>query len=385
MSEFSGNSAGGSNNLAIATLLAAVAGMASAIGMTFPLVTLSLERAGVEASVIGLNSATGSLGILCVGLFSGRLLAMHGAFRVLIVACVVSICSLFLMPWVEQIFGWFVLRFFAALGLGFLWLISEAWLNNLADDDKRGQVMGLYGMAFTGGFALGPLLVSLIGSDGWQPFAVTASIMAASSLPLLLLARFRGPFEQENTGNHLSILILGGGVFIFSFASGLFETTTYALMPVYTLAEGLNEDWTLYALSALSAGGIVLQFPMGKLADVWGRYALMVVVALGILVTVATIPFVVDQLALLLGVLFFFGGSIFGLYTLGLILMGDKFGTENLVTANAVFIIMYEAGGVAGPVLSGAAIDLWPEHGFIGFFLACAVLFALLTVFRRGR
>ena len=63
----------------------------------------------------------------------------------------------------------------------------------------------------------------------------------------------------------------------------------------------------------------------------------------------------------------------------------SSFAAQSLVTANAVFIIAYETGGVVGPVLSGLAIDLWPGHGFIGFLLLSAALFAVLTLFRRNR
>ncbi len=373
-----------SDQWVINILLLSVTGVGLVIGMTFPLVTLSLVRLNFGDLLIGLNSATSSLGILCIALLTGRLLARHGAFAMMSVACGLSIICLLFMPWTGSIAGWFALRFVLALGIGFLWLFSEAWLNDLANDDNRGHVMGLYGAAFTGGFAFGPLLISMIGSQGWQPFAVAAAIMAVSSLPLLLLAATRKGFEEEDTTGHLKILRMGFFVFLFAFAAGLFETTTFTFLPVYTLDEGLKEGWMLYALSALSAGGIVLQYPMGRLADIWGRYALMVVTALGILLTTAAIPFVINSLVWLLVVLFLFGGSIFGLYTLGLILLGDKFGTQNLVVANAVFIILYEAGGTTGPTLSGMAMETWPETGFIGTLLVFAALFAGLTVVKRN-
>ncbi|MBL6932880.1 MAG: MFS transporter [Rhodospirillales bacterium] len=364
-------------------LLFAVAGMGMVIGMTFPLVTLSLERMNFGAVLIGLNSATGSLGILLVGLFTGHFLNKHGAFSMMIAACLLSIVSLMLMPLTGFAAGWFILRFLIALGLGFLWLISEAWLNVLAGNEKRGQIMGLYGMAFSGGFASGPLLVSIIGSEGWEPFAITAAILLFSVMPMIFLAGTRDTVEEEETGGHFRILGIGAFIFLVAFAAGMYETTAYALLPVYTLREGLGESWSLYALSALSAGGIVMQYPMGRLADSMGRYALMVAIALGILLTVIAIPYSIHSYPLLLVVLFLFGGSIFGLYTLGLIMLGDKFGAGSLVVANSVFIILYEAGGVFGPTLAGAAMDVWPHSGFIGFLVVSAIAFAGLTVMRR--
>ncbi len=374
-----------SDQAVINFLLISVAGMGLVIGMSFPLVTLNLERMEFGSTLIGLNSAAGSFGILCVGMFTGHLLVRHGALPMMIAACLLTVATLLMMPMTESVAGWFVLRFLEALGLGFLWLITEAWLNALAGDEKRGRVMGLYGMAFSGGFASGPLLVSVIGSQGMLPFAITAAIAAIASLPMILLAGTHKAVEEEEAKGHLKIFRLGLFVFFVAFAAGGFESAVFALIPVYTLSEGLSESLTLYALSALSAGGIVMQYPMGRLADTFGRYALMVAITIGTLLSVLAIPYAIHTLLPLLGVFFIFGGSIFGLYTLGLILMGDRFGVESLVVANAVFIIAYEAGGIAAPSVAGVAMDIWPQSGFIGTLVVFAVLLAGVTIIRRNR
>lgn len=372
--------------IVIGTLLIAVTGMAMAIGMSFPLVTLALERLGFNNTVIGLNSSMGSVGIVVTGLLSARLLKRFNGYILMIVASLTGIASLLIMPWTTSATGWFALRFLEAAGLGFLWLVSENWLTVLAPAHKRGQIIGLYGMAFSGGFASGPLIVSLIGSQGWEPFAITAGILALSSLPMIVAAYTHYVHNsEEDPHGYKQIFFLGRFIFILAFAAGLFEATVFALMPLYTLAEGLNEDWTLYALSALSAGGIAFQYPMGRLADVVGRYALMVLTAIGVLVSVIAIPYVIDSLVWLMVVLFFFGGSIFGLYTLGLILLGDNFTALNLVTANALFIIVYESGSIIGPAMSGVSMDIWPEDGFIGFLLMFSIVLIVMTAFRRNK
>jgi MFS family permease len=368
-----------SSKTAISIFLIAVLGVGVVIGMTFPLVTLSLERMGLGATLIGLNSATASLGILVVGLVSARLLARYSTSLVIIASCILSVASLVLLPIVGTVTGWFILRFLMTLGLGFLWLICETWLNAVAVPANRGKIMGLYGAAFSGGFALGPLLISVTGSQGWFPFALAGGILAASSMPMLLLGDYQDEKEEKPKG-HLQIFRLHPFIFLVAFAAGLFETTAYALLPIYTLGEGLGENGSMYALSAFSAGGIAFQYPMGKLADAAGRNALLILTALSILVGVVVLPYVVTSPVGLLVVLFLLGGSIFGLYTLGLILLGDGFSIKNLIAANAVFIIAYEAGAVVGPALSGSAMDVWPDRGFVGFLLICAVLFAGMAV-----
>ena len=43
----------------------------------------------------------------------------------------------------------------------FLWIAGEVWLNHVAQDERRGRTVALYGMVAGGGFALGPLLLAV--------------------------------------------------------------------------------------------------------------------------------------------------------------------------------------------------------------------------------
>ncbi len=373
-----------SERAAIGLVLVAVGGVGIVVGMSLPLLTLLLERGGFGASLIGINSATGSLGILAVGLFSARILGRHGAYGAIIVAMMLGAGSLIALPLVNHVAGWFILRFLLAIGVGFLWLLSESWLNMLSDDQNRGRIIGLYAVAFSSGFAIGPLIVAATGSQGLLPFAIVAAAMICSALPMLILADRAAP-QGHQVIRMTGLFWLAPFVFIVGFAGGLFEMTAYTLLPIYTLSEGLSETASLYALSAFSAGGIGLQYPLGRLADFAGRQALLMLNTTGILACLVALPYAITESVLLIPLLFVWGGMVFGLYTTGLIMLGDKFRAGDLVAANALFIISFESGAVFGPALSGGAMDLWPDHGFVRFLLAMAVLLMATILYRNVR
>ena len=202
-----------SERLAISLVLSAVGGVGIVVGMSFPLLTFMLEREGFSASLIGLNSATSSLGILVVGLYTARVLGRHGAFLPIIAATIIGAGSLIALPLVNHPAGWFILRFSLALGIGFMWLLSESWLNMLSNDRNRGRIIGLYAVFFSAGFALGPLIVTLVGSRGPVPFAVAAALMVGSTLPMLLLAN-RGVSAKHQPVRNLGLLRLAPFVFV---------------------------------------------------------------------------------------------------------------------------------------------------------------------------
>ena len=373
-----------SERLAIGIVLCAVGGVGITVGMSFPLLTFLLEREGFGATLIGLNGAMSSLGIFVIGLYTARVLVRHGAFLLIIAAIAIGAGSLIALPLIDHAIGWFVLRFSLALGMGFIWLLSESWMNMLSSDANRGRIIGLYAVFFSGGFALGPVIVTLSGSQGPIPFFIAAAISVVATLPMLVLAS-RGASGGPEPTPSLALLRLAPFIFIFAFASGLFETTAFSLLPIYTLGEGLSETASLYALSAFSAGGIALQYPLGRYADSSGRPALMMLSAIGVLIGIIVMPFVVGQTYVLMAVLFVWGGMVFGLYTSGLIMLGDKYRPEDLVAANALFIVCYVVGAMFGPALSGGAMDMWPDHGFVSFLIIMAVLLLGAVVGRKYR
>lgn len=373
-----------SERLAIGIVLFAVGGVGISVGMSFPLLTFLLEREGFGASLIGINSAMSSLGIFVIGLYTARVLVRHGAFLLIIAATTIGAGSLIALPLIDHAIAWFVLRFSLALGMGFIWLLSESWLNMLSSNVNRGRIIGLYAVFFSGGFALGPLIVTLTGSQGTIPFFIAATVTVVTTLPMLMLAG-RGTIRGEKPTPRLAMLRLAPFIFIFAFAGGLFETTAFSLLPIYTLSTGLSETASLYALSAFSAGGIAFQYPLGRYADSSGRPAMMMLCAVGVLIGIIILPFVVGQTYLLMMLLFVWGGMIFGLYTSGLIMLGDTYKPEDLVAANALFIVCYVAGAMFGPALSGGAMDIWPRGGFVSFLMVMAAFLVGAVLVRKFR
>ena len=104
-------------------------------------------------------------------------------------AILVSIIAFMLLAVFESISAWFVLRFTIGAAAGVLWVCGEAWINQVADDATRGRVVAAYSMAVSGGFALGPVVLSATGTKGLTPFVISGCVMLLSALPLLRVLR----------------------------------------------------------------------------------------------------------------------------------------------------------------------------------------------------
>jgi MFS family permease len=138
-------------------------------------------------------------------------------------------------------------------------------------------------------------------------------------------------------------------------------------------------------VTVYTAGGILLQPLVGWAADRTSHVRLLRAAALSFVISLAVLPLVIGTLALAWPVLFLAGGAVASFYTLGLILLGERFQAEGLAEANTLFIICYTGGSVVGPVLAGAGMELWRPDGFLLVLALAAAAFLLTSVPMAGR
>jgi len=164
------------------------------------------------------------------------------------------------------------------------------------------------------------------------------------------------------------------------------ESASVSTLPILGLRAGYPEAAAALLVSIFAAGNIVSQIPIGLLADRVNKVLLLMVIALTSLALVAIVPFVLDALWMLALTIFFFGGIVGSLYTVGLAHMGASFSGIQLANANAAFVIMYSAGLAIGPPVVGAGMTTFDAAGFsvaVGALLAIYAVVAAGSLFRN--
>ena len=365
----------------------------ASLALSFPLLSLVLAAEGFDATVIGVNAAAHGLGVLLAAPFFGRLIQAIGAVGVMRLGLATAAILLVLFPLRVDPWVWFALRLVFGAATTVVFIVSEAAINALVEDHRRGRVLGLYGTMFAVGYASGPLIIALVGSEGMAPFLVGTVILAAGLAPTLAMrsvdvALGGGP-EAYAARRLLALwrtapLILGTGAVV-----ALLETTQFSLLPVWGLELGMGESAVALLLGVWIAGNIVLQYPVGWLADRLPRRRLLAACAgLATLLSLGLMSqLVVATPALLWPVLLVHGGMSGGIYVLALALMGERFKGASLAGANAAFILTYEIGAMGGPPLAGFALSILGAPGLpLVFVIALAILVpAALTAQRPAR
>lgn len=352
------------------------------IGQGVPLMSLLLDRRGIGPATIGLNTAAAFVGVLCGPLLTPLWVRRFGFRRFLLGSLVGDIVLFLLMRVFDSLSAWFVLR--AGLGLigSGLFTASEAWINLLTPASGRGRVMGAYGAALSGGFALGPFVLIATGIEGWAPFLANAAIVAIAALPLLVASDDAAPVARP-ADNPLRFLIRAQPMVAIVALFGMWEATTQALLPVWGVRTGMTVAEASALVAVLYLGAVVLLVPIGALADHMGRVVAMGVCCVGGLIGPLVLAASSLPLAAVYSVAFVWGGLAAGIYPIALGMTGARFTGADMVAANAALIMGYGLGALIGPELGGAAMDAWNPTGLL---MLLAVLFiGLFVVIRPAR
>lgn len=372
----------------LSAIISMIAVVGLTLGLTMPLLAIILENRGVSATMIGLNSAMPALALLVVTPFIPRLLRRLGTFPFLAANLVIAAGSLLALKQFDSLESWFVLRFILGAAEGGLFTVSEAWINAIAPERMRGRVMGLYTAALAGSFALGAILIRFTGIDGWLPFAAGAALTVVAGLPLLAVRTMPPGIEGKPSHGFASYVRLAPVAGAAALVYGAVETGVFALLPPYGLRNGLSAVNAAQLIAVAAAGNVLLQVPIGILADKMSRHLLLLICASAGVFGGVTLPFIINVPWLLWPILFIWGGVIVGMYTVGLTMLGERFRGPDLVGANAAFIMLYGAGALAGPPAVGVAMDLWDPHGLaasLAFLCLCFVGAALWWGGFKGR
>jgi MFS family permease len=255
----------------------------------------------------------------------------------------------------------------------------------VADDRNRARVVALYGAVLAVGFAAGPLVLTVTGSDGPAAVICFASLNVAALAPIFLVRKL-APVMGFAEPLRISGIVLAMPVILAAaFLSGAVDTAFFSFLPIWGLRSGFGEAFAVTLLSIFVAGNIVLQFPLGWLADVLGYRPVMLGCGLACILGPLLALSVIGSPIALASVLFVWGGAAWGTYSIGLAALGRRFKNGPLAAANAAFFMVYTLANVSGPPLAGLAIEAWNPHGLIALMLGFGVAFTVLVLWRGAR
>jgi MFS family permease len=366
---------------ALAAAIALIAAVGIGLSLSLPLLSVEMERMGVSGVAIGISTAVAGLASIALAPKVPQIAARFGPGRVIAAALLACAATLIAFKLTMDYWLWLPLRFVYSASLATLFVLSEYWIAVAAPAARRGFVMGIYASVLSAGFAVGPAILALVGTQGWAPYLAGVSLFGLACLPLLVAWRRLPAIAGKQRHPIAGYLLAAPLAATAGFASGAVETGAIALLPVLGLRLGFDGTGAALLVTAMALGNVVSQIPIGWLSDHVDRRRLLASIAALSMIAVAWLAWIATPGALsVYALVLVWGACVGGFYTVGLAHLAARFTAADLVGANAAFVVMFNVGLLAGPPSIGAALDISTRLGFsIG-----AAVFALLVVIAAG-
>ena len=366
----------------IAGVLTLIGAEALLYGYSYPFFSLALEKRELANWLIGLNASVASAGILFVGPFLPRLIHRFGLKDVVASMFAISLLSFAAILLVDHLAMWFLARFVMGTCFAALWTTTEIWLNGVVDDKSRGRIIGASGTLYATCQFLGPLVLGGVGVTGSVPLIVAMVPLAIGVVVALSIRPAENAGEDEDPhGNPHSLklaITLASALVAAAFLCGVGETAMQSLLPLYGLAHGFDDAGAAGLVAVFSLGEAVLVAGLGFMADRYGRRLTMRICVIVATLTSMLLPLAVGSPFLLWPVLFFAGGTVAGIYTLGIVLIGQDFRNQKLTVVSTGYAMSYSAGCIVGSAPVGYLIDLFGPEALP---VSIAIGFLALTVY----
>ena len=358
-----------------------------AVGAVLPVLPRYV-RGPLDAGDIAVGVVIGSYAItgLLLRPFAGRLADHRGRKPTVLLGSVLVALGGFMYLLPLGVPGLVASRLVLGAGEGTVFTASSAWVVDLAPPDRRGRVIGLYGLSVWAGLSVGPLVGELI-LHGAGYTAVWFFAGASPLLGALIATRLPDPFHARPEADEHHALIereaIRPGTALA--LSSIGYATVAAFVVLHLEARGVGHGATVFGAFATMV--VLTRLVGGDLPDRIGPVRVAIAAAVVEAVGLATIGLAHGLPAALAGALAM--GAAFSLLypSLSLIVVSRVPDTRR-GAALGTFTAFFDAGVGLGAPLAGLAAALSSYEG--AFFMAAVLALVsavttALAVSTRGR
>jgi len=304
------------------------------------------------------------------------------AFAALITATVMG-CALIFNPAL-----WGVLRALMGFCMAALFATIESWLNVRSSNENRGQVLSMYMVTSYLASCLGQFLLNVQDTHGVALFCLGALLTSLSLIPVVM-TRVAGPEIGKIQPLKLKSLYIASplGV-VATCGAGLLSGGFYALGVIYAKQIGLTDLEASFFMGVPVFGGLVLQWPIGRLSDRFDRRTVLLAILMGTVVTsliLSVLSVSAAALTPLLVVSAILGGCLATIYPISVAHTFDYIDRTEMISANSSLLLVWAIGATVGPLTASFVMGQVGPNGLFFYLTVVAALIAAFTRYRMSR
>ncbi len=238
--------------------------------------------------------------------FSGKLTDKIGRVPVMAVGSFVCVVCGLLYPILTSVAGFLWLRLFHGFSTGFKPTATAAYVADIVPGNRWGEAMGIHGVCFSTGLAIGPA----IGSELTEMFSINAmfycsSVFALLSIVILMNMQetlekkepFRFSMMQINRNEVIEIRVLVAA--FITFFSYLSYGIILTVISDWGAHLGVSNKGLFFMVFTVSS--LLIRFVSGKMSDRIGRVHIIKLSLLILVISLILIGFADTPLSLMIG------------------------------------------------------------------------------------
>ncbi|MFQ2147083.1 MFS transporter [Aeromonas jandaei] len=347
------------------------------------LVPLWLAHDNLPTWQVGMVGSSYFSGNLLGTLLAGTLIKRFGFNRSYYLSSVIFAAGCVGLGITLGFWSWLAWRFIAGIGCAMIWVVVESALMCSGNAHNRGRLLAAYMMVYYLGTVLGQLLVSKLPTGLMDVLPWATGLILAAILPLLFTRIVSEHSEAQGTTRVWPMLRLRqarlgvDGCII----SGIVLGSLYGLMPLYLNHQGVSDGEIGYWMAVMVSAGILGQWPVGRLADRFGRLPVLRVQVLVVILGCA---------AMLGGVamgpaLFILGAAGFTLYPVAMAWACEKVEHHQLVAMNQALLLSYTIGSLLGPAYTALLMQHLSDNLLFIMIAGVSLIYLLMLLRPMGK
>ncbi|WP_333902586.1 MFS transporter [Enterobacter wuhouensis] len=350
-----------------------------AIAVLNTLVPLWLAHENLPTWQVGMVSSSFFTGNLLGTLLTGSLIKRFGFNRSYYLASLIFAVGCAGLGLMVGFWSWMVWRFIAGVGCAMIWVVVESALMCSGTSRNRGRLLAAYMMVYYVGTVLGQLMVSKLPTDLMSVLPWVTGMVLAAILPLLF-TRIVNQNSEHQEATHVWPMLrlrqarLGVNGCIIS---GIVLGSLYGLMPLYLNHQGVSDSGIGFWMAVMVSAGIVGQWPIGRLADRFGR---LLVLRVQVFVVIVGCLAMLSNAAMA-PALFILGAAGFTLYPVAMAWACEKVEHHQLVAMNQALLLSYTIGSLLGPTFTSVLMQNYSDN--LLFIMIASVSFIYLLMLLR--
>jgi MFS family permease len=282
--------------------------------------------------------------------------------------------------------AWMITRGFGGFALAGTYMIVESWLNEKTSNEDRGKVFSIYMVVSMIGLMAGQFLLIAADPATTTLFMVAALLFTAAVIPTGL-SNASSPQPLNQVSLDLRKLFANSPLAFTGVAVAGFTFGAYAFqVPVYLQLAGLSGAQIASTMALAMIGGMVFQFPIGRLSDRMDRrYVIIASAFAGVILSTLLAMTAGMSFTVLFVLMFLFGGVLMPLYSLVVAYANDHADPNDFVEVSSGLLTIYGVGSMAGPVVAGAFMSLLGANGIFSLMAVSYLGLGFYAIWRLTR